>query len=328
MSVSASKEKRSKINFLMQREELRDGAFADYEAAKKITPIEARYRVVLDILPEEELAQYGLPSDYLPPLLLAKWQSAKYICKRIEKIGMTKQDVAMCTGIDQTTLSKYASGTRAAGLESQNLLPLSYNIFHESCHKVVFGENGRIVLPGMFSVAAEDFEQLSTTQQEEILTAAHTMEMRFNAKNPADSISGLRHAPFALAKDRLWIIAAASGRGIDNFFGEPTVKRLRNLIRIYFEDLDLYVPSTSALVFIAFETGMALDYFISENFVKYVDCYYNVTSDCEEAESSAPKLITQNDTKELIRILFLLDEEDRLALAAKVVSMRLSEKMK
>ena len=135
MSVSASKERRSYINGKMQAEPLRDGAFADYEAAKKIAPIEARYRVVLDILSEEELAQYGLPSDYLPPLLLAKWQSAKYICKRIEEIGMTKQDVAACAGIDQTTLSKYASGARAAGLESQNLLPLSYNIWlnHKFC---------------------------------------------------------------------------------------------------------------------------------------------------------------------------------------------------
>ena len=53
--------------------------YADFEALRTVTPLDARYDVGMDILSEEYLESLGIATDHIPELLLCRYQAAKYI---------------------------------------------------------------------------------------------------------------------------------------------------------------------------------------------------------------------------------------------------------
>ena len=278
---TVSKERKEHIQNLMKLAPM-TFPYADLAELRKTTPLIDRYNSSMDILSEEDLESIGKEKDHLPELLLCRWQAGKYVAEQLKSRGIPYSEAASFCQIDKSLFTKYSNGERPLGLEAEALVPLCINLLNESCNKVMFGEDGKIIIPGVYGTAVKCFLKLSEDQQRNIVNMGNELRKTFEMTNPTVAGVGLHRDPDDLIRDRLWQLAYASGRNVENFFGEKQERRIRNNIKAYFENNELYRPRMSFTAFLAFETGYALDYFIVEDFTGLTPCYIQDGDDLVE----------------------------------------------
>lgn len=291
--------------------------YVDFTAIRKVTPLIARYNASMNVLTEEDLLEIGLEADHLPDLLLCRWVAAKYVAEAIKEKGSSYVDAALICQVDKTRFTRFKRGDRPIDLEAEAFVPLCRNVLHESCNKVMFGEPGKVLLPGVYSEILKEFTTLAEEDQKSIVEASDEARKRFELMNPTVAGTGLHRHPDDLIRERLWQLAYASGRNVENFFGEKQARRIRNNIKSYFENNPLYRPKMSFTVFLAFETGYALDYFIAEDFASYVPCFYK--------DGDTEVEITNRLAIRFISNIFAVDEATSIKMTTPVISKYLKQ---
>lgn len=286
--------------------------YADLESLRKITPLENRYNAGMNVMTEEQLETIGLDRDHIPELLLCRWQAAKYVTFALEEKGISFARAAEKCHVDMSCFSKYKKGDRPLAVEAPAYVPLCLSVLGKSCHEVMFGEAGKIIIPGIYSLAVRIFLQMPPEKRDELLKLSDSAKEWFQFTHPAVNGSILHRDPDEVIRERLGLLADAWGRNSENFFGEPQPRYIRSGAKAYFENNELYKPRMAFTVFLAFETGYALDYFISEDFTKHVPCFY-------EALDSYVELKDQNALR-FMGNLFAVDHETRKPLMAYALS--------
>ena len=145
----------------------------------------------------------------------------------------------------------------------------------ESCHKVMFGRTGTILLPSTYSETARFMHSLSETGRKSLLNKAKVQYALLEKQNPGTVRNEPKRNQVVITGERLHELFFDKGVQAYQFFGPDTPYIVRNSIRQFVVDEYLTTtPRIGFLMFMALETGLALDYFIAEDFTKYTDCYY------------------------------------------------------
>ena len=110
---------------------------------------------------DEQLAEkYNLDPRRPPDLIAAQIMAGIYVREQFKERNIRPFETCQLTGIDSATISRNTNGVRPFSLMPSFLTPFCYNVLQESCHKVMFGEEGRIDLPKPYSMTARSLLSL------------------------------------------------------------------------------------------------------------------------------------------------------------------------
>lgn len=303
--VSVTPERRNAIAKAMQIAPLML-PYADVEKWRAIPSLEDRYDVAMLVLPPERLKELGLEEDHFPEQVFCRQQAAKYIAQKIQDMGISFRSVSSDLSINQTTFSHYLKGERPVALPFLTYAKLCREILHESAHKVMFGEEGQIVLPAFYSAIVKKFTELDEGQRKEIADRADLLkEFVGNGDESEEAVK-------TLIRERCAMLLDERGAGLENFFGERMPLRLRHSCMGIFETHKVFSPQLSSVLFIAMQTGMGLDFFICRDFTQFTRCFFR--------DGQALTEIRDRDALRFIAAIFTVDEESRAKIAAPVVA--------
>jgi len=277
--------------------------YIDKAELMSITNLTDRYHAATAGLDAETAEKYGLDASRLPDLMICQFMAGKYVKESLKELGRSANAACELSGMDKTLLSKYMSGNRPLSITPSVLTPFCYNALQESCHKVMFGEEGRIDLPVPYSLTAKSLLSLDAGERATVLRygkkKAELFDWQFRqlmeSKNP-DSMTetggsktegnknkrGMQYYPnaprreqFIIIRERIQMVLDDTGRRPVHILGSETPHLVRKTIRQYLmEAYEKALPRTSFLMYLSLELGLALDYFIAEDFTKFVPCFY------------------------------------------------------
>ena len=279
--------------------------YADFSSAKKIEPAAARLAAVHDELSlpmynryksdyDACAEKYGLEPitpDHLPELAVARWQAAKYIISELDKRKIKRIYASEQSGISATLFPKYEKGERQFAPSSQELSRFCKNVLHESCHKVMFGEESRIILTKYYT---ELLHRLSLMPEYEIEKLS-IIGRRF-MEQQRDSFDEIE-----LQKTRIQEYCYDRGIRWHEIFGDFRILSLNSRLYALFDDevpAKLGIPT---LMLMSFELNVALDYFVSADCLAYTDAYY--------VKDDELVLLEQGKLRQIIRYCYALQDE-------------------
>ena len=135
--------------------------------------------------------------------------------------------------------------------------------------------------------------------------------------NPQEIQNAPHRDVSVLIGERIYELIYDKGTQGYQLFGQETPYGVRNYLRQFIlEDFKRESPRLSLLMYLSFETGLALDYFIAENFAKMVPCFYQEGDEVLELKDRA--------TLNLIGICSALPSETRSKLMGEVIGAGLS----
>lgn len=245
--------------------------------------LDFRYLASQFILSEDTLTEVGLPKDFLPSVLLCQYLAARYAIGRIttEKGQPKLTDVAQIIGVNASSLYKYGNGRGRIGrpltLRPSALERLSYSVLHESCHKVMFGETRAVRLPQPYAGMILQFSKLGADEKKEILSVLKDIYIRAGG--------AMERSSKELGEDRLRLMLTDAADSDLFLSGWQKALRVRRQIALYGvsentnavadQDSQEEPDDTSGdhgvsfMMFLAIETGQALDFFVAEHFGNY-----------------------------------------------------------
>lgn len=249
--------------------------YFDVDALRAIKPMDARFKASLyEVTPKIE-EEYGFDPDRVPEIILAEYQAGQYITKKMKAIGINAVRAAELSGMDKTRMSKYMTGKRPFTPGGANIAPFCYNVMAESCNKVMFGYEESIILPSVYAETAKALINISPEKKTALLHKAKVQQALYEKQNP-NPIKNAPHRDLSdLIGERIFELIYDQGTNGYLLFGQETPYVLRNFIRqFYIERFKRESPRLGYLMYVAFESHMALDYFVAENFTQFSDCYY------------------------------------------------------
>ena len=291
--------------------------YFDAEALRAIEPMDLRYKLSTLGVTDKIAEEYGYPFDRPPEMILAQFQAGRHIAQKLDNFG-TALNAAEASGIDNTMLSNYIHGKRPFSPSAAVITPFAYNVMGESCHKPMFGTEGSIVLPKIYSEIARAFEIIPSVDKEALLRKARLQYALYEEQNPQQ----IRNAPHreisTLIGERIFELIYDKGTQSYQLLGPETPYGVRTFLRQFVnEDYKRESPRLNPLMYLSFETGLALDYFIAEDFTRMVPCFYQ----------SGDELLELKDKTalDIIGICCSLPVETRTKLIGEVIGAGLGE---
>ena len=215
--------------------------YFDEDALRAVEPMDIRFRISTLEVTEKIAKEYGFSLDRVPEMILAQFQAGRHVTQKLKSTGMSSVTASELSGLDKTMLSKYGKGKRPFSPSVTVISPFAYNVMHESCHKLMFGAEMAL----------------------------------YEKQNPRDIQNAPHREISEMIGERIFELSNDKGTQSYQLFGEETPYGIRNYIRQFIiEDFKRESPRLSLLMYLAFETGLALDYFIAEDFTKMVPCFY------------------------------------------------------
>ena len=265
--------------------------YADFDALHNIEPAAARSLAAVDQLSERAAVKYGLDRDRLPEMVVARWQAAKYVTQEMTTREIGKQYASTLSGLDLSLFNRYENLERPFTPGGKVMTSFCHDVLHESCHKVMFGEESEIKLFAAYSAIAEQLPELSEAELEQLIDAGKKL-----AKEQGDV--GI----IPLTQSRIKDLCLERGCRYINFFGEGTTGRQVSRLCAAFNPTnpsELKVPS---LMYMSFESGYALDFFLSLDCLRYTKTLY-LDKDKEYQE------VTNQRVKNVLRFCYILQGE-------------------
>ena len=241
--------------------------YFDEQALRAVEPMDVRFRISTLEVTEKIAEEYGFSLDRVPEMLLAQFQAGRHITQKMKSIGLSSVAAAEMSGMNKTMLSKY----------------FQYNVMHESCHKLMFGAEGEIMLPSVYAEMARAMAKIPAEEKEALLRKAKTQMALYEKQNPRDIANAPHRDLSEMIGERIFELSDDKGTQSYQLFGQETPYGVRNYIRQFIiEDFKRESPRMSLLMYLAFETGLALDYFVAEDFTKMVPCFYKSGDEVRE----------------------------------------------
>ncbi len=254
--------------------------YFDIEQYKNIGPLEKRYRASIGELTPELAEKYELNINRVPEIILAQFQAGKYVGRKIKEKGMTAKEASEAADYQRSSLSKVISGELPFSPSVNAVSALCYNVLNESCNKVMFGFNGRVNLPSTYSEVAKAMYSVPAGVREELYRKAEYELSGFELSHPTTAKNILRRPAAEIVSERIYELTYDKGVPAYEFFGPDTPYLIRrDLTQFVAEQYRGVRPRIGFPMFLALETGIALDYFVAENFTHLVDCYYKEGDD-------------------------------------------------
>ena len=249
--------------------------YFDLEAFKSIEPMSARFKASRGDVSDKAAKDYNLDPEHVPEIVLAQFQAGRYVAQKMDQMGMSSVRATELSGIDKTMLSKYLKGRRPFTPSPSVLAPFCYNVMNESCNKIMLGFEGQILLPSMYAETAKALYAVSKSEKAELLKKAKIQLALYEKQNPTEIKNAPRRDLSSLIGERIFELIYDKGTQGYQLFGAETPYPVRNFLRQFIiEDFKRESPRLGHLMYLALESGLAIDYFIAEDFTKYIPCYY------------------------------------------------------
>ena len=159
--------------------------------------------------------------------------------------------------------------------------------------------------------------KLSENEKETLLRKASFQMALYEKQNPQEIQNAPHRDISTIIGERIFELIYDKGNQGYQLFGQETPYGVRNFIRQFIlEEFKRESPRLSLLMYLAFETGLALDYFVAENFTKRVSCFYQDGDAVLEVKDWA--------TLKVIGICSALPPETRTKLVGEVIGTGLS----
>ena len=261
--------------------------YFDADALRAIEPMDLRYRVSTLEVTDKIAEEYGFPLDRPPEIILAQFQAGRHVSQKLGDYG-TGLSAAVLSGIDNTMLSNYIHGKRPFSPGAAVITPFAYNVMAESCHKLMFGTEGSIILPKIYSEMARALETIPSAEKEALHRKAKLQMALYERQNPQEIKNAPHREVSTLIGERIFELIYDKGTQGYQLFGPETPYRIRTFLRQFIdEEFKHESPRLSLLMYISFETGLALDYFIAEDFTRMVPCFYQSGDELLELKDKA-----------------------------------------
>ena len=294
--------------------------YFDSNKLREIQPMDLRYKLAMYEVTDSVINEHGVDEERIPEILLAQYQAGRYIAQKLKNQGITNVVAAEKSGMDVTTLSKALSGRRPFSPNAGHLIPLCCNVLHESCHKIMFGEEGRIKLPSPYAQVAKAMMDLEDSEKKKLLSKAKIQYALFAKMHPCGIPNGYRREQSRVISERIHELLYDKGRQGYQFFGPDTPYQIRAVLKQYLLETSMKAtPRIGFLMYLSFETELALDYFISEDFTKYTSCYYYADDGTTEIE------IDDSEVRSYIGICASLPPEQRQLLMGEAIGINLGK---
>ena len=285
--------------------------YDNFDEVREHKYLNRRFVLADDHVPSATENGYVIPDGYIAPLVFATWAAAQYITIQMKKKGITRKFASEQSGIDISLFSRYQNYNRPFTPTAANLTCFCQNVLHESCHKVMFGEEGKIILPHVYSAIFSELDRIPGRIMNNILAIARKANQEYEAEYPTELPNGPRRSQADMVRERMEDIASDLGRSnmkifSDEYSEEPMNKRLYAILSTVFTDNEEIrrTSTLSTLMYFAFESGYALDYFVSENFAKY--CPVFIWNGDKTVQVTDPRVL------EIIGIVFEVDRARRI----------------
>ena len=292
--------------------------YDNFDEVRKNKYLNRRFVLADDHVPSATENGYVIPDGYIAPLVFATWAAAQYITIQMKKKGITRKFASEQSGIDISLFSRYQNYNRPFTPTAANLTCFCQNVLHESCHKVMFGEEGKIILPHVYSAIFSELDRIPGRIMNNILAIARKADQEYEAEYPTELPNGPRRSQADMVRERMEDLAVDLGRPCMNIFKkdgdkqEVMNKRLYAILfSIFTDNKEKRSESTlSTLMYFAFESGYALDYFVSENFAKY--CPVFIWNGDKTVQVTDPRVL------EIIGIVFEVDRARRIRILEEI----------
>lgn len=249
--------------------------YFDVEALRAIEPMDARFKVALFEVNDAVNKEYGFDLERVPEITLAQYQAGKYVAEKFDRLGMSQIRAAELSGIAKSMLSKYLKGKRPFAPGANLAAPFCYNVLAESCNKVMLGYDEIITLPSVYAETVRALASLDDDKKKELLRKAKVQMALYEQRNPTEIKNAPHRDLSQMIGERIFELIYDQGTHGYLLFGQDTPYGVRNFLRQFIvEDFKRESPRMGHLMYLAFETHMALDYFIAEDFTKFCKCYY------------------------------------------------------
>ena len=303
-----------------QEEKLPELPYADYASVRNVKSLNHRFLLADGHEPSATEKGFTIPDDYIAPLVFAPWAAGQYSTIQMKKNGISSERASEQSGIDSSLFSRYQNYNRPFTPEPGNLSCFCQNVLHESCHKVMFGEEGKIILPHVYSAIFSELDRIPGRIMNNILAIARKADQEYEAEYPTELPNGPRRSQADMVRERMEDLAVDLGRPCMNIFKkdgdkqEVMNKRLYAILfSIFTDNKEKRSESTlSTLMYFAFESEYALDYFVSENFAKYCPIY--IWKGSKTVQVTDPRVL------EIIGIAFKIDKKRRVELLSDIMA--------
>lgn len=292
--------------------------YFDVDALRAIEPMDARFKVALFEVNDAVNKEYGFELDRVPELVLAQYQAGKYVADKFAHIGISQVRAAELSGIEKSMLSKYLQGKRPFAPGANLAVPFCYNVLAESCNKVMLGYDEIITLPSLYAETARALAFLDDGKKKELLRKAKVQMALFERQNPTEIKNAPHRDLSQMIGERIFELIYDQGTHGYLLFGQDTPYGVRNYLRQFMvEDFKRESPRIGHLMYLAFETHLALDYFIAEDFTKFCKCYYKDGNQLVE--------VTDKETLQYIGICSSIHAEQKSKLMGDAIGAALAQ---
>lgn len=207
-----------------------------------------------------------------------------------------------------------------SNLQRETLLPSEKAFAYKMKLEAMFGEEGRIKLPSPYAQVAKAMMDLEDSEKKRLLSKAKIQYALFAKMHPCDIPNGYRREQSRVISERIHELLYDKGRQGYQFFGPDTPYQIRAVLKQYLLETSMKAtPRIGFLMYLSFETELALDYFISEDFTKYTSCYYYTDDGTTEIE------IDDSEVRSYIGICASLPPEQRQLLMGEAIGINLGK---
>ena len=292
--------------------------YFDEETLRAIEPMDIRFRVSTLEVTEKIAEDYGFSLDRVPEMILAQFQAGRHVADKLESTGMSKIAACELSGMDKTMLTKYTQGKRPFSPSATVIPPFAFNVMNESCHKLMFGTEGKVMLPSIYAEMARAMAAIPVEEREALLRKASIQWAIYEKQNPREVENAPHREVSKMIGERIFELSYDKGTQFYQVLGQDTPYYVRfYLSQFTIEDYKHESPRLSLLMYLSFETGLALDYFIAENFTKKVPCFYQAGDETIELKDQT--------ALNVIGICAALPVETRSKLIGEVIGAGLSK---
>ncbi len=216
---------------------------------------------------QESVALQSLPPDHIPEAEVCRWLAGKKLIKEINLHQYTARKVAAESGLDFTAISMYLRMKRPFSCKMSSLQPLT-RVLDLSCNNFLMGADSDILLPFEESALVNRLIRLPESEKERLSEIATGRWKQYMRDHQSSTMHGLHRPINELLIDRFEILNKAKGRPLSIYFGTKNVDNpifLRTIMKRCEEHTETEeFISMSTLIFLAFETGYPIDWFVCE----------------------------------------------------------------
>lgn len=254
-------------------------------------------RVVIGDWDEQLIKKYKIDTSEDPIPVQAEFFAGVRACQIVEESSDLKW-ITLCnnSGLQPAMPSRYKKLKAAFNPCADSAMVIA-GMFKMSLHDLMFGEQGIIRLPELYSSVARRLMKLDRAKQMELLKRVQQIYVMLPPNSDNNPAKPARDV-VKLFNERVQVLADEMLLSMYEYFG-PTVKMRARVNKLQ----NIRTTATallSTMILTSILSGIAMDFFVSDSFSQYTPVYYNA------APFGEPKNFKRIDNQLVLRTLELL----------------------